>query len=422
MITRNNTTSALSAKPSALSTKKPVVTGEPLALYADSNTNDFVLTTLDRTSKSINASFTSSINFIDHVITKINETYKHADKIKLLALYQQLYSIDEYDYEYIQKKTGIITNYKKDELLSFRDEIKKHPILQQFYNFSPEKRSKDAWRNTKLAIMYEYTCIELNKHFSKVLKPDTLENYVFFNKKSDLCDIVLLEHPNKSSKLDGTHGLHAVGLEEKKGIMTFNEDDLDTESLREKIEENRDSSLTKKTDSSKWSLADWWNKAFTKTASKEEDFDSKEDSEKILIGYFSTEKNGYFKLYGEYYNLWAYIDYHLNANLLSFIEKIPEVKSIQDFWNPSSLQKLTSEDIMKMTKNLREAAAKLGGGDASKATAGGGDASKATAGGRGDGSWRRSPDGRKLRKAYKDGTITRKQYNDGKKSIKGTCK
>jgi hypothetical protein len=412
---------------------KPLKTGVGYSLYTDTSNSNFLLAEEDQTSKAIKASFTSSINFIDQVITKINETPKHAEKIKLLALYQQLYSIDEYDYEYIQKRTGIITDYRQVDLESFRKEIKTHALLEKFKKTEPEKRSKDLWIRTKRAIMHQYTCIELNKHFNKTLKEDALATKIFFAPDTDVCEIVLSINRNLALKKDGTHGLYAEDSsdeDKKEGFITFKEEDFGTESLREIIENKE----IPKTPQRTWT--DFFEEVTTTMKNIIFNHDGTDKTKPILIGYFSREKNGYYKLFGEYYNLWSYIDYYLNNELLSFIQE-KNFKSIRDFWNPSSLKKLTSEDIIKMTKEMKESADRIAAleaaelkakaaGDASKAA---GDASKAKAGdtlpkSTEDGSsWRRSPDGRKLRKAYKDGTITRKQYKDGKKSIKKTlCK
>ena len=244
------------AEPAPVATNlgvKPLKTGVGYSLYADSETNNFVLTELDQTSKLINEglSLTSSINFIDHVITKINETKKHAEKIKLLALYQQLYSIDEFDYEYIQKRTGIITNYRQVDLQSFRDKIRTHELLKEFKDTDVKKRTKNFWIRTKLAIMFNYTNIELEKHFDKILKKGAIDKYIYFNEESELCEIVLSVSRNLSykSKSDGTHGLSAADDDDTKpeGHFSFQNNDFDKASttLRDSIEDNKPSNVLK---------------------------------------------------------------------------------------------------------------------------------------------------------------------------------
>ena len=412
------------AEPAPVATSlgvKPLKTGVGYSLYADSETNNFVLAEQDIESKKIQASYTSSINFIDHVITKINDTKKHAEKIKLLALYQQLYSIDEFDYEYIQKRTGIITDYRQVDLESFRNQIKNHEFFTKFCNLENIKRSKDQWKRTKTAIMYQYTCMELNKHFNKTLSDDVLKNYIYFNSESDLCEIVLLENSNKSSKTnDGTHGFYAD--KDMKGVVVFKDADFSDKSLRQVIEDSKNQKMVSQT----WSIFEYLSQVVTKF-SKAKDvnddstyIDATSRGGDILVGYYTVEQNGYFKLYGEYYNLWAYIDYHLNNSLINYVETLKKPDgtsySMREFWIASSLKEVTENDFTKMKENIREQAEKIN--ELSRKVAGK-SGEDATAPPKPDGfSWKRSPDGRKAKKALRDGKITKEEY----KSIKTKAK
>jgi hypothetical protein len=395
-------------------------TGVGYSLYADSETNNFVLTELDQTSKLINEglSLTSSINFIDHVITKINETAKHAEKIKLLALYQQLYSIDEFDYEYIQKRTGIITNYRQVDLQSFRNKIRNHELLKEFKETEPKKRTKNFWIRTKLAIMFNYTNIELEKHFDKILKQGAIEKYIYFNKGSELCEIILSLSRNVSSKSkDGTHGLIAADDNDtkKEGYFSFQNNDFTEASttLRDSIEDNKPS--TSKQPAQK-GFFEWIQDLYdyVNVVNVDVDDEDKDDAdEKILIGYYSKEKNGTIKLYGEYYNLWSYIDYQLNNELLSYVSTLDKTgMTIRQFWNTSSLVPVTSEDITTMSKKLKELTKAVAGVTASVPGTG-------SVRPKGDGfSWKRSPDGRKAKRALREGKITKEEYKSRKAKAK----
>lgn len=419
------------AEPAPVATNlgvKPLKTGVGYSLYADSETNNFVLAEQDIESKKIQASFTSSINFIDHVITKINETTKHAEKIKLLALYQQLYSIDEFDYEYIQKRTGIITDYRQVDLESFRNQIKNHEFFTKFTEMEPKNKSKDQWKRTKTAIMYQYTCMELNKHFNKTLNNDVLKDYIYFNSESDLCEIVLLTNPTKSLKTnDGTHGFYAD--KDMKGVVVFKAEDFSEKSLRQVIEDSKTEKIA-----SQRSYFEYWTQLLKSYMKKKDVSESKDDSTyvdvtsrggDILVGYYTVEKNGYFKLYGEYYNLWAYIDYHLNNSLISHVEGLKKPDgtsySMREFWIASSLKEVTKDDFTTMKENMKEQAKKIE--ELSKTIAGksGEDATaadKRIPSGSDGFSWKRSPDGRNAKKALRDGKITRQEY----KSIRANAK
>lgn len=337
----------------------PVTFGVPYSMYTDKDSN-VLLTPEDKITKSVNASHTSSINFIDHVIQKINDTPKHAEKIKLLAIYKELYGIDDIDYEYIQKKTDIMTEYKPDELISFRKQIATHPQFLKFLQLDPKQRSKNAWRKTKLFIMNEYTNIELTKHFDKVLKDsDVLGKYVAFNDNSDLQEMILQQHKSDGPTADGTQGFFVVPGTSH--AISFKDDDLaEKKSLQETITEDRSMSIVSKAkaglSSILYGFVDWATAGLVSAApvtpsASASVSKSTIPAKVILMGYYKVEKNGMASIYGEYFNLWAYIDYHLNAMLKVFLQR-NSVSSAKDFWSPSELKQITSADFEKLSQKV----------------------------------------------------------------------
>ena len=95
MITRSTRSTGRNIVPSEMNiaseinsgSKKPVKTNTPMALYANTDTNEVIFAEVGQAQKSIidGTEFISSLNFIDQIITKINDTSKHAEKIKLLG-------------------------------------------------------------------------------------------------------------------------------------------------------------------------------------------------------------------------------------------------------------------------------------------------------------------------------------------------